>query len=160
MQGNIRQSNLLNSSWQCVINLFIQKLKRQCSHHCCFQLINRSMVIYIASMWPQPANLSHIISMVFSNCGRRNSAVCEMTPQPAIAHQQQWSPGPSYSCTNIQTNRWFHYLWRLVSGQQEWEGGGHKWSHPTYWSLTVINEFVIPPWLAINDLTRRAAVIN
>lgn len=24
----------------------------------------------------------------------------------------------------------------------------------------VINEFVIPPWLAINDLTRRAAVIN
>lgn len=35
-----------------------------------------------------------------------------------------------------------------------------EWSHLTCWSLCVINEFVIPPRLAINDLTRRSAVIN
>lgn len=71
-----------------------------------------------------------------------------------------------YLCVKIlytQINRSFHMergFWAGTEMAETRREARRKWPHPTCWSLCVINEFVIPPWLAINDLTRRSAVIN
>lgn len=96
-------------------------------------------------------------------------------------------PFPSYPHTNIQKSRLFHYLlsyhWDqegkiLGSGscrsksknsrrtQWTWKtsrgvaGGERGWSHLKRWNLAVVNEFIIPPWSPINDLSRHAFVVS
>lgn len=117
----------------------------------------RRFLQLVRRMWPQP-----VFPLIWS---QQYLATAEEKPHRSVKwslsqrlHTNNSDP-PSVVFLHKYTDKQMISLptelgvWAVTRGR-------HKWAHLRWWSLPVINEFVIPPWLAINDLTRRAAVIN